>query len=118
MHENLTITNTTKSTLPRVPFADIKNKILGETYALSIVFIGEKKSRELNFTYRQKDKPTNILSFPLDKKTGEIFICLKKLGDYTVSYLLIHGCLHLKGMEHGSTMDRAEKKWLEILQLE
>jgi probable rRNA maturation factor len=118
--ENFSITNMTKSTPPCVPFASIKNAVLGKKYTLSLVFIGEKKSQELNNSYRQKNKPTNILSFPLDKQNGEIFITLKlakkeaplfdRRPDNFVAFLLIHGLMHLKGMEHGSTMEEAEKR--------
>lgn len=120
MDNNFTITNKTKSTLPRVPFVNIKNAVLGKNYSLSLVFIGEKKSAELNRSYRGKNKSTNILSFPLDKKTGEIFITLKLIKkesklfgrkpDNFVAFLFIHGLLHLKGMGHGSTMEEAECK--------
>ncbi len=113
--------NTTKDTVPAVSFGAIKNAILGTQYELSLVCIGEKRSRRLNRTYRNKDYSTNVLSFPLDKKSGEIFLTLplikrqtKKFNKtYTqlVAFLFIHGLLHLKGMEHGSTMERAEKKF-------
>ena len=111
--------NKTKGTLPRVPFVEIKNAILGRKYNLSLVFIGDKKSKDLNKTYRNKNKPTNVLSFPLDKNNGEIFITLSvakkeavkfhKSFTNFVGFLFIHGCLHLKGMEHGSRMERAEE---------
>lgn len=122
----LEITNTTQGKLPGLSFADIgniKNAILGNTYELSLVIVGSAKSRNLNKTYRNKDKETNVLSFPLSKTEGEIFLNLslaKKeapLFDKTytnfVTYLLIHGMLHLKGHEHGSTMERLEKKFLK-----
>ncbi len=115
-----TITNKTKSTLPRVPFAKMKDEGLGHSYSLSLVFVGDKESQKLNSTYRQKDKPTNILSFPLSKQSGEIFINLKlakkEAPDFDrnftnfIAFLFIHGLMHLKGMEHGSTMDKAEEK--------
>jgi probable rRNA maturation factor len=111
----------TKGALPSVPFLEIKNKILGEKYNLSLVFCGNRKSKELNRTYRQKDYPTNVLSFPLDKENGEIFITpsvakkeapkFNKTYKNFIGYLFIHGLLHLKGMEHGSTMDIAEIKF-------
>lgn len=120
MQDNFTIVNKTKSTLPSVPFAKIKNEALGKDYNLSLVFIGERKSRKLNFSYREKDRPTNILSFPLDKKNGEVFITLsvakrqiKKFErnfSNLIAYLYIHGLMHLKGHEHGATMETAEKK--------
>ncbi|KND49965.1 MAG: putative rRNA maturation factor YbeY [Parcubacteria bacterium C7867-003] len=121
MTDNFEVLNMTKGTLPSVPFEKIKTAILGEKYDLSLVFCGNRKSRELNRTYRDKDYPTNVLSFPLDKKSGEIFInphvakreASKFDKNYKnfVGFLFIHGCLHLKGMEHGSTMEKAELKF-------
>jgi probable rRNA maturation factor len=117
---NFSIVNKTKSTLTGVPFHKMKNFALGEKYELSLVFIGNKKSKELNKSFRGKDKPTNILSFPLSKSKGEIFITLDvakkeapKFGRNItnfVSFLFIHGLMHLKGMSHGSKMERAEAK--------
>ncbi len=117
---NFHITNNTKSTLPRVPFAKIKDAILGKKYELSLVFVGEQTSKKLNRTYRDKNKPTNILSFSIDKNSGEVFITpkvaekqYKKFGktyDHFVAFLFIHGLLHLIGMEHGSKMERTEEK--------
>jgi len=118
--ESLTITNKTKGKLPRLPFLDMKNAALGKNYELSLVFIGERRSRNLNATYRNKHKSGNVLSFPLDKKTGEIFICLVRARreaksfdrpyENFIAFLFIHGLLHLKGMDHGSTMEKAEEK--------
>lgn len=120
MKGDFSITNKTKSTLPSVPFARIKNKALGEDYSLSLVFVGETKSRNLNYKYRGKNKPTNILSFSLNKKSGEIFITPAVVKKQTkefnrnfknmLGFLFIHGLMHLKGFDHGSTMERAEEK--------
>ncbi len=111
----------TKGTLPSVPFEKIKEAILGKKYSLSLVFCGNRKSKELNKIYRDKDYNPNVLSFPLDKNSGEIFInphvakkeALKFDKSYKnfVGFLFIHGCLHLKGMEHGSRMEKAELKF-------
>ena len=113
MEERFTITNTTKSTEHQkwcsVPFDKIKNLALGKSYSLSLVFIGKTTSQRLNKTYRGKNKPTNILSFPLDKKMGEIFIT-PSIAKKELSSLFIHGLMHLKGHTHGDTMDRAEEK--------
>ncbi len=118
MDTKFSITNKTKGTLPSVPFAKIKDATMGKGYSLSLVFIGERRSKKLNGSYRGKDKPTNVLSFTLDKKNGEIFITpavvkrqTKKFGrnfQNLITFLFIHGLMHLKGMDHGSTMDRAE----------
>src|SRR5262245_22849085 len=118
LEQTFTMTNKTKSTLPRVPFAKIKNAALGAGYSLSLVFVGENDSRKLNHAYRGKNKPTNILSFSLDKKQGEIFISIpvakreaKSFGrtfSNFIAFLFIHGLMHLKGHDHGDTMERAE----------
>ncbi|MCX6755236.1 MAG: rRNA maturation RNase YbeY [Candidatus Nomurabacteria bacterium] len=118
IEEKFSLLNLTKGKLPSLPFAMMKEYVLGKSYSLSLVFISEKKSQELNKTYRQKNKPANILSFPYDKKTGEIFICIatakKQAKDFDrtweqfIGFLVIHGMLHLKGMEHSSTMERKE----------
>ena len=102
-------------------FKEIKNKILGKDYDLSWAFITPKKIQKLNLIYRNQDKPTDILSFPLSKTEGEIYICKsetrKMAKDFDRTYdnfllfLFIHGCVHLKGYDHGSTMERIEAKF-------
>ncbi len=124
METNLHISNKTKGKLPRLPFAQLKSKILGGTYELSVAIVTPAESHRINLTYRQKDKPTNVLSFPLSKNSGELILDLKtsaadaKNFDMTKEqfflFLVIHGMLHLKGFTHGSTMERAEKKFLKI----
>ena len=121
MSKNLSIINTTKGKLPSLHFSNIKKDILGESYSLSIVFINEKQIQKFNKNYRKKNIPTNILSFPLSKKEGEIFICPKvvktQLKDFDrnlkemIGFLVIHGMLHLKGMKHSAKMEVAEKKY-------
>jgi probable rRNA maturation factor len=102
-------------------FDTITNSILGKKYDLSLVFIGNTKSRNLNKKFRKKDYPTNVLSFPLDNESGEIFIniavskkeakeCDLSLKKYIIT-LFIHGLLHLKGLDHGEEMTKLEKKF-------
>lgn len=121
-----TVTNKTKGTPTPVgvPFVLIKNKILGKNYDLSLVILTPQAQKKINLKYRNINKSTNILSFPLSEKTGEITIDPLKLKEdaslfkmtYTqfFKYLFIHGCLHLKGFEHSSTMDKLEKKYLKM----
>jgi rRNA maturation RNase YbeY len=118
--ESLTITNFTKGKLPRLPFAQMKDEVMGKNYELSLVFAGEQRSKKLNIKYRDKHRSANVLSFPLDKKTGEIFITpvrakreaksFNRKFDNFIAFLFIHGLCHLKGMDHGSTMEKAEEK--------
>ena len=117
---SLTITNTTKGKLPRLPFAKIAKSVLGDEYECSLVIVSSRKSQELNRTYRKKNNPTNILSFPLDENEGEIFLDLKKAREdapnfdrsYTnfIGFLFIHALFHLIGHDHGTKMENAEKK--------
>ena len=93
---------------------EIKNKVLGNKYELSLVFIGSTRSRKLNLTYRDKDKPANVLSFPLTKSSGEIFIDLNKTKTFSTLHLFIHGLLHLKGMQHGGKMESEEQRLLKL----
>lgn len=120
MAEGFTIINTTKGKLPSLPFEAIKNEALGEDYDLELIFVDEQEMHAINLQHRQKDKPTNILSFPLDKTSGQVFICpsyAKKEApnfdrDYEnyLAFLFIHGVIHLKGYDHGSRMENEEQK--------
>lgn len=106
--DTFSISNTTKGKVKTLPFESIKDAVLGENYELSLVFCGSKLSRKLNNIYRKKDKQTNILSFPISKNSGEIFINLSHLNGFSVGHLFIHGLMHLNGFEHGDTMEQAE----------
>ena len=99
----------------------IKNRILGKDYELSFSFVSPKEISRLNKIYRNINKATDILSFPLSEKEGELYICKsqarkeakkfdKKYDDFII-FLLIHGMTHLKGFEHGSTMESIESKF-------
>jgi len=98
----------------------IKQQVLGSTYELSLVLIGNTRAQTLNNMYRKKNKPTNVLSFPLSNTEGEIFINVplaqkeartarRSLSKH-ITYLFIHGVLHLKGCRHGATMEAEEQR--------
>ena len=88
----------------------MKNEALGENYELELIFLEEAEMQIINREHHQKDKPTNILSFPLHKTSGQIFICLpyakKEAPDFErnysnyVGFLFIHGLIHLLGFDH------------------
>ncbi len=113
----------TKGKLPRLPFVQLKDAVLGKKYELSIACVSPAISKRLNRTYRGKDKSTNILSFALSENEGELVLDLARIKkeaplferNYTslTGFLLIHGMLHLKGMAHSSTMEREEQKFLK-----
>lgn len=108
---------------PKWPYQAIKDAILGKSYQLTLTFVGPDRARTLNQTYRQKSYIPNVLSFPLTDKVGEIYICPaaanKEASKYQLSregyiaYLFIHGLVHLKGHDHGATMEALERKFVK-----
>jgi len=72
--ETFSIAKTIHTNPPALPFKKIKEVVLGKEFEVSLVFVGEGRSQTLNKTFRKKDKPANILTFPLSKKSGEIYI--------------------------------------------
>lgn len=125
--ENFSVTNKTRGKTPRLPFALIKATVIGKKYQISLVFIEGKTSRLLNLKHRAKNRPANVLSFPLEKNSGEIFIApatakaeaahFNTTGQKFIGRLFIHGLLHLKGQQHGSRMEAAEQKYLKKFKL-
>ncbi len=121
MNPPLDIRNMTKGKLPSLPFADMKNAVLGEAYELSLAFISEAESHKVNLKTRGKDRPTNILSFPIDETSSEILICpeyakieapnFDRNYENYLGFLFIHGLVHLKGFDHGSIMESEEEKF-------
>jgi probable rRNA maturation factor len=116
---SFTITNTTKEKLPDQPFKKMAERVLGQKYDFSLTIVGAEKIQQLNQSYRSKDSATDILSFPLNKNAGEIFLCLSEAKKEApkfnrqfnnfVAFLFIHGLMHLKGFDHSSTMESNEK---------
>lgn len=106
--------------LPSVAFGAIKDAALGKRYRMNVIVASATRMKELNTIYRGKARPTDILSFPVSHDEGEIYICpsearkeAKKFGrsfENFLSFLFIHGCVHLKGMDHSATMEREEEK--------
>ncbi len=100
-----------------------KNNSKGDSFELSLVFIGAKRMRALNKSFRKKDYATDILTFTLDKNTGEIFIyppkAKQKAVDFDRSfsnyldYLFVHGIAHLLGHDHENEKDSAAMERFE-----
>lgn len=113
----------------------VLEKIKRDNWELSVLICGDKTITELNSRYRDKAEPTDVLSFSLgetmrdgDKTVylpGDIVISLDSLRenaeyfgtpqDEELRRLLIHGILHLDGMDH-KTLD--EKEPMLVLQEE
>lgn len=79
---------------------------------LGLVFLGENDAKKLNWNYRCKDYPTDILSFDSEDPTtlGELVLCpqviIRQAKDHGISqeeefgYTILHGVLHLLGYDH------------------
>ncbi len=97
---------------------------MGATGEITVRFVAEKESRDLNQQYRQKPAPTNVLSFDYRDvgsvaKTlfGDIVICSAVVAREAKKYqqpllacyahMVIHGVLHLAGYQHDSATDAA-----------
>jgi probable rRNA maturation factor len=73
---------------------------------VAIEFVDSERIRELNREYRQLDEPTDVLSFAVDedgasagpRELGDIVICPEHTEDLREA--IVHGALHLTGMDH------------------
>jgi probable rRNA maturation factor len=116
----LRVTRTIRQPWSTTGYDTIVRSVLGASYTLSLVLIGDARARVLSTTYRDKDTKSNVLTFPLDSRSGEVFLNIAKIRreahvfglspEGHAKFLLIHACLHLKGYAHGSTMERAEDR--------
>ena len=73
---------------------------------VSVALVDSDTIRDLNVRFRDRDEPTDVLSFEVDgpygEMAGEVVIC-PECADHgmSVEELVVHGALHLGGMEHG-----------------
>jgi len=114
---------------------DITEELLNITgfkeYSISVILVDDEEIKELNHRYRQKNQPTNVLSFPfLDgaepgfshlvmQELGDIFISLDTASQEAkkfyqtiqerMSWLITHGFLHLIGYDHEISEAEAER---------
>ena len=80
---------------------------------ISIALVEPAVIRELNLKYRDKDSPTDVLSFGIDgpygDMVGEIVISPASADPAMgVEELVVHGVLHLAGMDHGVDFEASE----------
>lgn len=114
---------TIRGTIPRIPFERMALDVLGPKYELSLVVCGDALARRMNIEHRKKSYYPNVLSFPLSKADGEIFLNIRKaareahrLGTSVqkrAALLYVHGLFHLKGLDHSDYMEREEARILK-----
>lgn len=97
---------------------------------IGIACVDSEESHKLNLEYRQKDKPTNVLSFPSELPDemaefldafpiGDLVICIPvvlreaneqgKAPLTHFTHMLVHGTLHLMGYDHETSDEDAEE---------
>lgn len=111
-----------------------------EDCELSIRLVESEESDQLNSTYRGKEGPTNVLSFPFDSPVpmdarllGDLIICVPivekeakeqgKILEHHWAHLVVHGCLHLLGYDHieddeAEVMEELERNILQTLDID
>lgn len=105
---------------------------------VSLIIVDKAESQRLNNEFRSKDKPTNVLSFPMEMPTellesvdqlmlGDLVICAavveaeaqqqNKLADAHWAHMIVHGMLHLQGFDHidDNDADEMEAKEIQLL---
>jgi probable rRNA maturation factor len=73
---------------------------------LAIALVDGQRMRELNRSHRANDRPTDVLSFPVDeagaavgpRELGDVVICPEHTDDLREA--VVHGVLHLCGYDH------------------
>src|SRR3989344_780707 len=77
MERNFGLHKTTKQSIPSIPFERLARAVLGARYELSLVVCGDALARRMNKAYRKKSYTPNVLSFPITKYAGEIFLNIR-----------------------------------------
>ena len=102
---------------------------------VTIRVVSLAESQELNHQYRDKNQPTNVLSFPFEvpemipvedfaEFLGDLVICediivqeakeQKKSLESHWAHMIIHGLLHLVGFDHITAKDAEEMEGIEV----
>ncbi len=102
----------------------------GSPDELSIRVVDAEESRQLNNTYRGKDRPTNVLSFPFEAPSsivfdylGDLAICAPVVEQEAIeqrknlsahwAHMVVHGVLHLCGHDHQTETTAEAMEMLE-----
>jgi len=115
----LSVRDFTRHSIPTSAVFEKARKAVLPSWDISLVFVGKARARALNTSLRNKTYTPNVLSYSAGNKSGEIIICPAVAKEqaprhgHTPSHfmlaLFIHGLFHLKGMQHGTTMEQSER---------
>ena len=118
--------------LKKVIKRTLKHENVKNVY-FSVIFVNEKEIQEINKEYRGIDKVTDVISFALEDNSnivynnirvlGDIYICIPRMLEQASSYghslkrelsfLTVHGLLHLLGYDH---MEKEDEEKMFALQ--
>ncbi|AUW58684.1 rRNA maturation RNase YbeY [Sphingobium sp. SCG-1] len=130
-------TNAVTAAIRHSPNADYETQ--SAVYEIAVKLTDDKEVQALNRDYRDKDKPTNVLSFPMvqsdlleamgNTDDGEVLlgdivlaagVCIQEAGAKGISvadhaaHLIVHGTFHLLGYDHMESLDAEAMEALEI----
>lgn len=120
-----------RSLINRVVKATLENENFGKDAEVSVSFVDNETIHKLNLEYRGKDKPTDVLSFPMtdgddeeeddiDLSTGAVMLgdiiisaekAMEQANEYghgierEICFLAVHSTLHLLGYDHETSED-------------
>ena len=85
---------------------------------VSVALVDAETMRDLNVRFRSKNEPTDVLSFEVDglygEIAGEVVVCPVCVSpEMGVEELVVHGALHLSGMDHGEDFEGSEMARLQ-----
>jgi probable rRNA maturation factor len=88
---------------------------------VSIALVEPAAIRKLNLEFRGENEPTDVLSFEVDgpygEMVGEVVIC-PRCAQMDVEELVVHGALHLSGMDHGKDFEGSEMARVQVVVME
>lgn len=129
MKLNFSLINKTKQKVSNRDFLFTLEKFLNKMriknpIEVNLILVGKTRIQKLNYIYRKKNKPTDVLSFPIDitipKKLpptsyklilGDIYICPTEVSKGELQNTFLHGLIHLIGYDH----EKDEKEWEKVL---
>ena len=110
-HENLTPERATELSIAAFSARGFDIERMGE---VSVALVALLAIHDLNLKYRKIDSPTDVLSFGIDGPYGEMVGEIVVAPEYArfdragVEELVVHGALHLAGMDHGDEFEGTE----------
>ena len=107
---------------------NLKTKLM--TKPINISFMSLDEIKRLNYKFANKDKPTNVLSFPTegveftDETLGDIAVCPEIIIEESIKqgkdkqshliHIILHSILHLVGFQHGDRNSASKMESLEV----